>query len=438
MGEKYKRISPIPLNHTRKILVFGLVLVLISAGLLASGAIGSDVDFLSFAPDDQESLVTFKDYAHVFRGGETGMVIVRGAPATEDRYENSMKDYEVLQATESLEDELNKIEDVWAISIVDIFKTVQFKNLLRAQADSDEAFDIVILLLDLLSQGGFHQHEKYVNMTYWELIQQSPEQSQPYNMRLFWIEVMYDTLTPELREFFINSDYSKMLIFIDMPIESVAESRGTVNDINRAVEKYPAGQSTSHLTGVAASGLAVNDLIFMNAITSLFLSLVFVLFILIVVFRSVRYAVLTVIPLSLAVALLPLSFYIFDTPLTIVTAMLGSIVVGAGVDYSILTTTRLREEGETLDGLKRTIETSGRSFVEAATVTMAGLMAGFIIPIQPIYVFIALIMFLLTICALLALFYLTSVYAYIIRGRIYDELMYGGRKTEEPAGETEP
>ncbi|MCI0497162.1 MAG: MMPL family transporter [Thermoplasmata archaeon] len=437
IAEKYKKISPIPLDHTKKILVVGIVLVLISGGLLMSGAVGSDVDFLSFAPDDQESLTTFKDYAHVFKGGETGMVIVRGAPATEDRYEGSMKDYDVLQGADNLEVQINDIPDVWAISIVDIYKTLTLKNILKAQADSDETFLVVEMLLDLLSQGGVHQQEKYVNMTYWELIQQSPEQTQPYNVRLFWIEVVYDSLNPELREFFVNNDYSKMLIFIDMPIESVAESRGTVNDINRAVTKWPAGQSTSQLTGVAAIGLAVNDLIFMNAITSLFLSLVFVLFILIVLFRSVRYAVLTIIPLSLAVALLPLSFYLFQTPLTIVTAMLGSIVVGAGVDYSILTTTRLREEGETLDGLKRTIETSGRSFVEAATVTLAGLTAGFIIPIQPIYVFIALIQFLLLVCALLALFYLPAVYAYLIRGRVYDELVYGQQQAPSGGGKTQ-
>jgi len=425
LGDKFKVISPIPIKHTNKILAGGIALLLLSFGILMSGGVGSDVDFLSFAPEDQESLVTYKDYAEIFKGGEIGMVIVRGAPAIGDDYENSMKDYDVLQSTENLENQINEVEDTWAISIVDIFKTLRLRNLLDAQDD----YDVIPALLQLAGMGGIDQQDEYLNMTYWDLIEQSPENKQPYNTRLFWIEMVYDSLSPELREFFINSDYSKMLIFIDMPIESVAHSRAKVDGVNDAVEKWPAGQSTSKLTGVAAIGITVNDLIFVNAITSMILSLVFVLIVLMVIFRSVRYSVITVIPLSIVVGLLPLTLYLFNTPLTIITAMLGSIVVGAGVDFSIHTTERLREEGETLDGVKTTIETSGRSFVEATVVTLAGLTAGFFIPIQPIYVFIGLIMVLLSLCVIAALFYLTAIYAYLIRGRLYDELMYGRRDT---------
>ncbi len=425
LGDKFKVISPIPIKHTKKILAGGIVLLLLSLSIMLSGGVGSDVDFLSFAPEDQESLVTYKDYAEIFKGGEIGMVIVRGAPAIGDDYEYSMKDYDVLRSAEHLENRINEVKDTWAISIVDIFKTLRLRNLLDAQDD----YDVIPALLSVAGLANINQQDEYLNMTYWDLIEQSPENKQPYNLRLFWIEMVYDSLSPELREFFINSDYSKMLIFIDMPIESVQKSRSKVEGVNAAVKEVPAGLSTSKLTGVAAIGITVNDLIFVNAITSMILSLVFVLIVLMVIFRSVRYSVITVIPLSIVVGLLPLTLYLFNTPLTIITAMLGSIVVGAGVDFSIHTTERLREEGETLDGIRTTIETSGRSFVEATAVTLAGLFAGFFIPIQPIYVFIGLIQFLLVLCVLAALFYLTAIYTYLIRGRLYDELMYGRHDT---------
>jgi len=131
LGDKFKALSPIPVNHTKKILAAGIVLLLLSLGILMSGGVGSDVDFLSFAPDDQESLITYKDYAEIFKGGEIGMVIVRGAPAVGDDYENSMKDYDVLQSTENLENQINEVEDTWAISIVDIFKTLRLRNIGR-------------------------------------------------------------------------------------------------------------------------------------------------------------------------------------------------------------------------------------------------------------------------------------------------------------------
>ncbi len=438
MAKMFKKVSPVPADHNRKILGATVVLIIISSGLLMGGAIESNVDFLDFAPDDQESLVTFKDYARIFEGGATGMVIIRGRAAQGDDYEGSMKDYDVLKEAEYLEEKIGEVEATWPVSIIDIFKTIRADRAIDAIDDDGSAAFIINTSESL----GLVNFDTYENQSLWDTIEDSPENQQPYNTRLFWIEVTYDSLTDELKHMLLNDDYSKMLIYVDMPVRDVESSRSSVEGVNEQVEKWKAGQSTSVLTGVAAIGLTVNDLIFLNAMQSLILALLFVLIVLLIIFRSVRYSVLTIIPLACAVAMLPLTFKSVNAALTIITAMLGSIVVGAGVDFSIHMTERVREEGgkrgETVEGVKTAIETTGRSFMEATTVTLAGLTAGYFIPIASIWKFIGLIQILLVVCMMSAMFLLPSIYIYLIRGKLYDEFTYGRGEEREEVDDDEP
>ena len=65
---------------------------------------------------------------------------------------------------------------------------------------------------------------------------------------------------------------------------------------------------------------------------------------LILVMHSFRYAVVTVLPIGLVVAWLYALMYLLGFSLNAVTATIGAVSVGVGIDYSIHMTERFREE----------------------------------------------------------------------------------------------
>lgn len=65
---------------------------------------------------------------------------------------------------------------------------------------------------------------------------------------------------------------------------------------------------------------------------------------LLVVFRSVRYAAVTIVPVGLVVAWLYGFMYLTGFALNFVTATIGAVSIGVGIDYSIHMTERFREE----------------------------------------------------------------------------------------------
>jgi predicted RND superfamily exporter protein len=68
------------------------------------------------------------------------------------------------------------------------------------------------------------------------------------------------------------------------------------------------------------------------------------LVLLIVAFRSVRYAVVTIIPIGLVVAWLYAIMWVSGFALNFVTATIGAVSIGVGIDFSIHLTERFREE----------------------------------------------------------------------------------------------
>jgi predicted RND superfamily exporter protein len=68
------------------------------------------------------------------------------------------------------------------------------------------------------------------------------------------------------------------------------------------------------------------------------------LLLLLIAMRSARYAVVTVIPIGLVVAWLYGIMFVTGFALNFVTATIGAVSIGVGIDYSIHMTQRFREE----------------------------------------------------------------------------------------------
>ena len=100
------------------------------------------------------------------------------------------------------------------------------------------------------------------------------------------------------------------------------------------------------------------------------------LVLLLVAMRSVRYAIVTVIPIGLVVAWLYALMYLIGFSLNFVTATIGAVSIGVGIDYSIHMTQRFREElassPNKVDALHKAAKGTGLALLVSALSSMVG------------------------------------------------------------------
>lgn len=113
-----------------------------------------------------------------------------------------------------------------------------------------------------------------------------------------------------------------------------------------------------------------------SLLRSLPIAAVAALMLLLVVFRSLRYAVVTVIPVGLVAAWLYALMYLAGFSLNFVTATIGAVSIGVGIDYSIHMTARFREElrrrGDAQAAIARAAAGTGVALVASAGSTILG------------------------------------------------------------------
>ena len=110
-----------------------------------------------------------------------------------------------------------------------------------------------------------------------------------------------------------------------------------------------------------------DDLIIPSQLESLGLALIVVLALLVLIFRSIRYGFIGLAPLALTVLLVFAFLALFGIYLDAVMALVASIVLGIGIDYSVHFLSRyrtLRQEGYSAEeAVPETMRTSGRAIV---------------------------------------------------------------------------
>ena len=100
------------------------------------------------------------------------------------------------------------------------------------------------------------------------------------------------------------------------------------------------------------------------------------LVLLLLTMRSLRYAVVTVIPIGLVVAWLYALMYLIGFSLNFVTATIGAISIGVGIDYSIHMTERFREElrraATKMQALRQAANGTGVALLASAASSIVG------------------------------------------------------------------
>ena len=171
----------------------------------------------------------------------------------------------------------------------------------------------------------------------------------------------------------------------------------------------------SALTGGPPVTIAINTGIQDTQFDTIALSLVLVLITMMIIFKSPKFGFITFLPIFLVILWYPATVDAGGTNLNIFTAMVGTIIIGIGIDNSIQVTERVREEGTNPKGIEIAVENTGQSVVEATFTTMGGILAGVLIAVFSsqfvgLKNFFMLIIILILFSLLLAVFALPSFY----------------------------
>ena len=224
------------------------------------------------------------------------------------------------------------------------------------------------------------------------------------------LNVFYSSITDETRHLFTSTDYQRSLVYVDMPFIAMKDTTETVSNINKYAEEAPGDIQSTNLIGVAAVSIAVNDLIVESQWGSLAGAIGLTILTLAIVFRDLRYAIWSTLPVMATVFLQWLVMWQQGVSLSLVTVMIGSILVGVGVDFSIHIANRIKEMGGGIEAIRSSCVSTGMSLFEAACVTTAGLAAAYRIPIPELIPFVRVVIILLWIAAASALILLPAIF----------------------------
>ena len=405
----------IPVHRNKYVLVFFVFLIAISA-TIGQANVEENIDLLGMAPEGESAVVKMKQYSREFEAGQVGMVLVNAQvtgdlsdsdPANDDPYGN-------LEKIEGLELQLNQIENTSAVSIVFLMKASGV-SIGVSTSDTAQIINNTPLPDDVkdFANALFNQNID-TNTSFWDILKAPDLYGLPGDAQtqIFLLDVFYASLTDETRGIFVNEGYNRTLIYVDMPFIPVADTSKSVTLVNEAAFNFKGdhGESAEELTGVAATAIEVNTLIVSSQWTSLGFAIILTLITLAVVFRDIKYSIWTTSPVIATVALQWLVMWQMDVSLSLVTVMIGSILVGVGVDFSIHIANRIKELGGGIQAIRSAAVGTGMSLFEAAVVTSLGMFTAYSIPIPEIKPFITVILILLWVAAASALILLPAIF----------------------------
>ena len=411
----FEVIVEVPAKRPSYVLITFLLLIIISASV-GRVNVEENIDLLGMAPTEELPVQKMKEYSADFNAGQVGMILINANVSgnLDDSDPTNDIPVDTLKGIENLELSCNGVENSTAVSIVFLMKSTGAAVTVSGEPFAefvdqipglpDEIKEIIDLMTNQQANG---------ELSFWDLLMMFNGDTQGNKRaQAFLLDVFYASITDETRNIFVNEDYTRTLIYVDMPFIPVADTEKSVDEINKATEVFSGqrGDSAEKLTGVAATAIEVNQRIVSSQWTSLIFALVLTIIALAIVFKGMTYSILTTSPVIATVGLQWLVMWQLDVPLSLVTVMIGSILVGVGVDFSIHIANRIKELGGGIDAIKSAAVGTGMSLFEAATVTSCGMAAAYRISIPELKPFLNVILILLWVAAAGALILLPAIF----------------------------
>ena len=190
---------------------------------------------------------------------------------------------------------------------------------------------------------------------------------------------------PDDFEQLVDFDYQHALIMVtlnDASNTNVKEVIKYIEDLTKEDKNVKLIGGYTYITSQLA------DLVVKGQMISLFLAMFVVILLVMLIFRSVKAGLVSGVPLLLAIIFLFGLMGILGIRLDIATALLSSMMIGIGVDYTIHFLWRYKEElHKKLNSpmaIRKTLETTGRGIVFNALSVIIGFMVLLLSSFPPI------------------------------------------------------
>ncbi len=366
----WKNIGPAPIKAF-------LVIMLIAGSITAYGVANMDelnkpITGSSDAPDGIESLNSLAQYSRQFDSGQTSLFIYDASMRPNTNNTLNIRDLPVLDSLDAIEQAVNATDETNTTSVITFLKAIPATITVTEGVTVGDGS-----LWDLLHDPCWESEDLFdTECAGWTLIPVAEREA----LRKDMVNVAFDTLSEEVRSTLMNEDGTKAIVYVNQRYMNLNIAGGLRDQIDEILDDGPTllNTRTSLLTGGLPVSLDINKGIHETQTTTTLLTLIVLTLLLMVVFRSPRLGVYTMIPVAVVILWQPLLMQSGDVNVNIFTAMIGTIVFGIGVDDSIHVMHRIREEGETPHGMASAIEETGQTIFETTVTTVSGIAAGFL------------------------------------------------------------
>jgi len=354
-------------ENKKKVLgIFLVVVVLIGVWI---PKIGVDSDVFNFYPEDSD-VIEFFDFITANFGGSVDLSLL-----LESDKENAFKSYEVLSA-------MNKLQNY-------------IKNLKMPESD-EKAVGMARSVIDFIAHINAVQFYKYNNnnlmekipdpkmMTDLKIIDKKDIESGNYDVsaRIDRLLAQYfftyeSAQDPGIEDQFVDIyTYQTARMMLRLSNASYERLELLVNSINKYLEKNKIPNVKVNLGGFAMNMYYLPKFIIKSQIYSLFYTFLLVILIVMISFRSISSGLISAVPLLSGVAIVFGMMSLLNINLDIITAMLTSILIAVGIDYTIHFLWRFKLEiakgNDSKTALINTMTTIGKGILFNATSVIMG------------------------------------------------------------------
>lgn len=178
-----------------------------------------------------------------------------------------------------------------------------------------------------------------------------------------------EILPKNLQDNFLSDNFTRFIIGLNLPVES-DDTFLAIDDLKKSVSKYYGEEH--YLLGSSASVAEIKELVDKDFFRVDMISIIAVIFIMAITFRSLTLPFLLVLVIKSAIWINMSIPYFMDTPLTFIGYMIVSAVqLGATIDYAILLTNRYIENRKRMnkkEAIIESIQASGWAIITSALI----------------------------------------------------------------------